>query len=40
MNHVQLLFDNMEFEQAITQEFDADDVDILEEVINGARQGK
>ena len=32
MNHVQLLFDNMEFEQAITQEFDADDVDIFAEL--------
>ena len=27
-----MLFDNMEFEQAITQEFDADDVDIFAEL--------
>jgi len=32
VDHVQLLFDNMEFEQAITQEFDADDVDIFAEL--------
>ena len=32
MNDVELLIDNMEFEQVITQEFDADDVDIFAEL--------
>ena len=32
MNDVELLLDNMEFEQVITQEFDADDVDIFAEL--------
>ena len=32
MDHVRLLFDNMEFEQAITQEFDANDIDIFAEL--------
>ena len=32
MERVKVLFDNMEFEQAITQEFDADDIDIFAEL--------
>ena len=32
VNDVELLIDNMEFEQVITQEFDADDVDIFAEL--------
>ena len=32
MDDVELLIDNMEFEQAITQDFDADDVDIFAEL--------
>ena len=32
VDHVRLLFDNMEFEQAITQEFDANDIDIFAEL--------
>ena len=32
MDDVELFIDNMEFEQAITQEFDADDVDIFAEL--------
>ena len=32
VDHAQMLFDNMEFEQTIAQEFDADDVDIFAEL--------